>query len=158
MIIISNNHTCNTSSCSLYTVSYPPWDIAIIPRTHRAVVTFTNKKIQFINLQTFTQDDKLITIPNSTAIYGITATSDNIIVGDTRRIHCLDIEGIYLRTITLSTESITHHLSIGHNNQIYYTNRSSINCVNWDGTEVFSYTIPNEESHKKIAIDRFYSQ
>jgi hypothetical protein len=135
-------------------VSYPPWDIAIIPRTHRAVVTFTNKKIQFINLQTFTQDDKLITIPNSTAIYGITATSDNIIVGDTRRIHCLDIEGIYLRTITLSTESITHHLSIGHNNQIYYTNRSSINCVNWDGTEVFSYTIPNEESHKKIAIDR----
>ena len=135
-------------------VSYPPWDIAIIPRTHRAVVTFTNKKIQFINLQSFTQDDKLITIPNSTTIYGITATSDNIIVGDTRRIHCLDIEGIYLRTITLSTESITHHLSIGQNNQIYYTNRSSINCVNWDGTEVFSYTIPNEESHKKIAIDR----
>jgi hypothetical protein len=30
-------------------VSYPPWDIAIIPRTHRAVVTFTKKKIQFIN-------------------------------------------------------------------------------------------------------------
>jgi hypothetical protein len=118
-------------------------------------VTFTNKKIQFINLQTFTQDDKLITMPNSTAIYGITATSDNIIVGDTRRIHCLDIEGIYLRTITLSTESITHHLSIGHNNQmIYYTTTSSINCINWNGTEVFSYTIPNETEHKKIAIDR----
>jgi hypothetical protein len=33
-------------------VGYRPWDIAIIPRTHRAVVTFTNKKIQFINLQT----------------------------------------------------------------------------------------------------------
>ena len=27
-------------------------------------------------------------------------------------------------------------------------------CVTWDGTDVFSYTIPNEESHKKIAIDR----
>jgi hypothetical protein len=47
-------------------VRYRPWDIAIIPGTHRAVVTFTNKKIQFINLQTFTQDDKLITIQNST--------------------------------------------------------------------------------------------
>ena len=169
MVVTDDDHLllCDYNSGKLVAVYYPsrnymkiidvryrPWDIAIIPRTHRAVVTFTNKKIQFINLQTFTQDDKLITIPNCTAIYGITATSDNIIVGDTRRIHCLDIEGIYLRTITLSTESITHHLSIGHNNQIYYTNRSSINCVNWDGTEVFSYTIPNEESHKKIAIDR----
>jgi hypothetical protein len=136
-------------------VSYPPWDIAIIPRTHRAVVTFNNKKIQFINLQTFTQDDKLITIPNSTYIFGITATSDNIIVGDEGRIHCLDTEGTYLRIITLSTGSITvRYLSIGHNNQIYYTTISSINCVNWNGTEVFSYKIPNEENHRKIAIDR----
>jgi hypothetical protein len=94
---------------------------ACIPRTHRAVVTFTNKKIQFINLQTFTQDDKLITIPNSTDICGITATSDNIIVGDKGRIHCLDIEGTYLRTITLSQKLNTLYLSIGHNNQIYYS-------------------------------------
>ena len=27
-------------------------------------------------------------------------------------------------------------------------------CVNWDGTEVFSYKIPNEKFHMKIAIDR----
>ena len=27
-------------------------------------------------------------------------------------------------------------------------------CVNWDGTEVFSYKIPNEEGHRKIVIDR----
>ena len=27
-------------------------------------------------------------------------------------------------------------------------------CVNWDGTEIFSCEIPNEEDHKKIAIDR----
>ena len=27
-------------------------------------------------------------------------------------------------------------------------------CVNWDGTEIFSCEIPNEENHKKIAIDR----
>ena len=134
-------------------VRYPPWDIAIIPRTHRAVVTFDNKNIQFVNLQTFTQDDKLITIQNCTAIYGITATSDNIIVGDKGRIHCLDIEGTYLRTITLSTESNTRHLSIGHNNQIYYSTMSSINCVNWNGTEVFSYKIPNENDHRKITID-----
>jgi hypothetical protein len=134
-------------------VSYRPWDIAIIPRTHRAVVTFNNKKIQFINLQTFTQDDELITIPNSTYICGVAATSDNIIVGDLGRIHCLDIEGTYLRTITLSTGNSAHYLSIGHNNQIYYSTRSSINCVKWDGTEVFSYEIPNEESHRKIAID-----
>jgi hypothetical protein len=135
-------------------VSYPPWDIAIIPRTHRAVVTFTNNMIQFINLQTFTQDDKLITIPNSTNICGIASTSDNIIVDDNRRIHCLDTEGTYLRTITLSTESNARYLSIGHNNQIYYTTRSSINCVKWDGTEVFSYKIPNEKDHRKLAIDR----
>jgi glucose/arabinose dehydrogenase len=136
-------------------VMYRPWDIAILPKTHRAVVTFANKKMQFINLQTFTQDDKLIILPNSTAIYGITATSDNIIVGDQGRIHCLDTEGKYLRTITLSKESITHHLSIGHNNQtIYYSTTSSINCVKLDGTEVFSYEIPNEENHRKIAIDR----
>ena len=135
-------------------VSNRPWDIAIIPRTHRAVVTLDNKKIQFINLQTFTQADKLITIPNSSNICGITATSDNIIAGDTRRIHCLDTEGTYLRTITLSTGSSAHYLCIGHNNQIYYTNPSSINCVQWDGTEVFSYRIPNEKIHRKIAIDR----
>jgi hypothetical protein len=135
-------------------VSYPPWDIAIISRTHRAVVTFDNKRIQFINLQTFTRDDKLLTIPNSTAIFGITATSDNIIVGDIRRIHCLDTEGTYLRTITLSIESNARYLSIGHNNQIYYTTGNSINCVNWDGTEACSYKIPNEDDHRKIAIDR----
>ena len=121
---------------------------------NKAVVSFTNKKIQFINLQTFIQDDKLITIPNSTAIYGISSTSDNIIVGDEGMIHCLDIEGTYLRTITLSTGSIAHYISIGNNNQIYYTTRSSINCVNWDGTELFSYKIPNEDDHMKIAIDR----
>jgi hypothetical protein len=135
-------------------VSYPPWDIAIIPRTHRAVVTFTNKKIQFINLQTFTQDDKLITIPHSTNICGITATSDNIIVGDKGRIHCFDTEGTYLRSITLSTGYSARYLSIGHNNQIYYSTWSSINCVNWNETEVFSYKIPNENDHRKIAIDR----
>jgi hypothetical protein len=135
-------------------VSYPPWDIAILSRTHRAVVTFDNKKIQFINLQTFTADDKLITIPNSTVIYGIAATSDNIIVGDERKIHFLDAEGTYLRTILLSTGSISHYLSIDHNNHIYYSTRSSINCVNWDGTEVCSYKIPNEQCHMKIAIDR----
>jgi hypothetical protein len=49
-------------------VMYWPWDIAILPKTHRAVVTFANKKMQFINLQTFTQDDKLMILPNSTAI------------------------------------------------------------------------------------------
>jgi hypothetical protein len=135
-------------------VSYPPWDISIVPRTHRAVVTFTNSKIQFINLQTFTQDDNLITIQNSNNIGGIAATSDNIIVGDTHRIHCLDTEGTYLRIIILSTGSSTRYLSIDHNNQIYYSTTSSINCVYWNGTEVFSYTIPNEESHRKIAIDR----
>jgi hypothetical protein len=26
--------------------------------------------------------------------------------------------------------------------------------VKWGGTEVFSHKIPNEESHRKIAIDR----
>jgi hypothetical protein len=135
-------------------VSYPPWDIAIIPRTHRAVVSLENNMIQFINLPTFTQDHKLITIPNSTYICGIASTSDNIIVDDSWRIHCLDTEGTYLRTITLSTKSDAHYLSIGHNNQIYYTTRSSINCVKWDGTEVFSYKIPNEKDHRKLAIDR----
>jgi hypothetical protein len=137
-------------------VRYPPWDIAIIPRTHRAVVTFAhgNLQIQFINLQTFTQDDKPITIPNSASLFGVTSTSDNIIVGDRKRIHCLDINGTYLRTIPLSTGSPARYLSIGHNNQIYYSTMSSINSVNWDGTEVFSYTIPTEENHRKIAIDR----
>ena len=134
-------------------VSYPPWDIAIIPRTHRAVVTFDNKKIQFINLQTFTQDDKLITIWNSSSICGIAATSDNILIGDQEIIHCLDTEGTYLRAI--SARSDTCYLSIGHTNQIYYSTWSSINGVNWDGTEVFSCKIPTEErGHRKIAIDR----
>jgi hypothetical protein len=49
---------------------------------------------------------------------------------------------------------IAQYLSIGHNNQIYYSTAGSINCVKWGGTEVFSHTIPNEESHRKIAIDR----
>jgi hypothetical protein len=138
-------------------VGFPPWDIAIIPRTYRAVVTIAhnNIQIQFISLQTFTQDDKLITIPNSTNICGIAATSDNIIVGDRGMIHCLAIEdGTYLRTITLSTGYIARYLSIGHNNQIYYTTQKSINCVQSDGAEVFSHNIPNEKDHRKMAIDR----
>jgi hypothetical protein len=56
--------------------------------------------------------------------------------------------------VSQPTGSIARYLSIGHNNQIYYTTNSSINCVKWDGTEVFSYAIPNEERHRKIAIDR----
>jgi hypothetical protein len=135
---------------------YPPWDIAKITKAHRAVVTFAHKilQIQFINLQTFTQDNKLISIPNSTNICGIAATSYNIIVGDKGRIHCLDIEGTYLRTITLSKRLNARYLSIGHNNQIYYSTVSSINSVKWDGTEVFSYKIPKENDHRNIAIDR----
>jgi hypothetical protein len=78
----------------------------------------------------------------------------HIIVGDRGRIHCLDTKGTYLRTIILSTGTSTQYISIGHNNQIYYTTTSSINCVNWDGTEVFYYKIPNEKGHRKIAIDR----
>jgi hypothetical protein len=66
----------------------------------------------------------------------------------------IDIEGTYLTKITLSTGSNTRHLSIGHNNQIYYSTPSSINCVNCNGTEVFSYKIPNENDHRKIAINR----
>ena len=164
-LLLCDYHPTNSKLVTVYypsgkymkriVVRYPPWDIVIIPRTHRAVLTFGEKKrIQFINLQTFTQDDKLIIIPNSTAIYGITSTSDNIIVGDLGRIHCLDTEGTYLRIITVPTGSNTQYLSIGHNNQIYYSTWSSINCVNWDGTEVFSYKIPNEKGHRKIAIDR----
>jgi DNA-binding beta-propeller fold protein YncE len=171
MVVTYDDHLllcdCSSEDSKLVTVYYPsgkymktidvsdsPWDIAIIPSTRRAVVTFGNNKIQFINLQTFTQDDKLITIPNYAAICGITSTSDNIIVGDEGRIHCLDTEGTYLRTITLSPEYDAHYLSIGHNNHIYYTSRSSVHCVNWDETEVFSYKIPNEDDHRKIAIDR----
>jgi hypothetical protein len=169
MVVTDDDHLllCNYNSGKLVAVyypsgkymkridmMYPPWDIAILPKTHRAVVTFTKKMIQFINLQTFTQDDKLIYIPHSTNICGITATSDSIIVCDKGRIHCLDTEGTYLRTITSSIGSTAHYLRIGHNNQIYYTTPSSINCVNWDGTEVFSYKIPNERDHRKIAIDR----
>ena len=139
-------------------VSYPSWDIAIIPKAHRAVVTFGNNMIQFINQQSFTQDNKLITMPNSTHLYGIASTRDIIIVGDQGRIHCLNIDGTYLRTIALSTGYNTRYLNIGHNNQIYYTTQtstwSSVNCVQWDGTEVFSHEIPNEEDHRKIAIDR----
>jgi DNA-binding beta-propeller fold protein YncE len=136
-------------------VSYRPWDIAIIPRTHKAVVTFADKsQIQFINLQTFTQDDRLITIPNSTNTYGIAATSDSIIVGDRGWIHCLDTEGTYIKTIPLSTGYIAHYLSIGHNSQIYYSTMCSINCLDCDGTEVFSCEIPNERDHRKIATDR----
>jgi DNA-binding beta-propeller fold protein YncE len=171
MVVTDDDHLllcdCSSEDSKLVTVYYPsgkymktidvsdpPWDIAIIPSTRRAVVTFGNNKIQFINLQTFTQDDKLITIPNYAAICGITSTSDNIIVGDEGRIHCLDTEGTYLRTITLSPEYDAHYLSIGHNNHIYYTSKSSVHCVNWDETEVFSYKIPNEDDHRKIAIDR----
>jgi streptogramin lyase len=36
----------------------------------------------------------------------------------------------------------------------YYSTHTSINRVKLDGTEVFSYEIPNEEDHRKIAIDR----
>jgi hypothetical protein len=118
------------------------------------VETDRQRALDFITLlQTFTQDDKLITIPNSTNIFGIAATSDNIIVGEKGRIHCLDTEGTYLRTITLSTGSNARYLSIGHNNQIYYTTPSSINCVNWDGTEVFSYKICTAHAYDlKLAI------
>jgi len=165
-LLLCDHHHVNSKFLTVYypsgkymktiDVHHTPWDIAIIPKVHRAVVTFAKKifQMQFINIQTFTQENKLITISNSINIYGITATSDNIIVGDEGMIHCLDIEGTYLRTITLSTRLNARYLSIGHNNQIYYTTTSSINCVNWDGTEVFSYKIPNEEDHRKIAIDR----
>jgi hypothetical protein len=165
-ILLCDVNPDNSKSLSVYypdgkymtriDIRYPPWDIAIIPRTHRAVLTFAygNLQIQFIDLQTFTQDDNLIIIPNSARICGIAATSDNIIVGDRGRIHCLDIDGTYLRTITLSTGPPARYLSLGHNNQIYYSTMTSINSVNWDGTEVFSCTILNEDDHRKIAIDR----
>jgi hypothetical protein len=165
-LLLCDNSLVNNAFVSVYyqcgkcitkiDVSYPPWDIAIIPKAHRAVVTFARGKlqIQFIDLQTFTQDDKLITILNSTDIFGIASTNDNVIVGDRGRIHCLDIEGTYLRTIELSTGINTRYLSIGHNNQIYYSTTSSINSVHWDGTEEFSYAIPNESNHRKIAVDR----
>jgi hypothetical protein len=64
-IVISLSSCVNVCSSGKYMktidVHYPPWDIAIIPKAHRAVVTFTQKivQMQFINLQTFTQDDKL---------------------------------------------------------------------------------------------------
>jgi hypothetical protein len=60
----------------------------------------------------------------------------------------------YIQLPSLSTGAIAHYLRIGHNNQIYYTTESSINCVKWDGTRIFSCEIPNERDHRTIAIDR----
>jgi hypothetical protein len=69
------------------------------------ILVETNRQrfLDFVTLQ-------LITMPNSTTIWGIAATSDNIIVGDEGMIHCLDIEGTYLRTITLSTRINARYL------------------------------------------------
>jgi hypothetical protein len=50
--------------------------------------------------------------------------------------------------------SLSSCVNVCHNNQIYYSTHTSINCVKLDGTEVFSYEIPNEEDHRKISIDR----
>jgi hypothetical protein len=101
------------------TLSDMPFDIALIPRSNKYVVTLPySKSIQFISSDL--EPCRIIDLQYRFKTYGIAATHQFVFVGECQTIHILDIHGIKMKDIRMTevTGSILY-ISRQINNKIF---------------------------------------
>lgn len=122
-------------------IQHMPWDIAIIPRSHTAVMTGHQvDEIQFIDtLLLKSIDEKTV---KGSAECGIAATSNNILVGSVNKIHVLDHKGIFQRTLDIKHTSGGFIRYISYiEDRLWLTEYGSniLRCVDMNGMQLSSY-------------------
>ena len=161
VLLLCDYKYCGNETVSAYTdtgiflkaikMPGPVWDVAMIPGSCKAVVTFNSKILGFINT------NKLIPMKSkpvlgSKHLAGVAASQNEIMVGDMGIIHFLNIHGQHLRYLKI--RGWAQYLSFGSNNRLIYADHDSINCIDFSGCDIFKIQIQGENMHRKIVQDR----
>ncbi|CAG2186721.1 unnamed protein product [Mytilus edulis] len=131
---------------------YRPWDIAFISSINEAVVTSHHDDfLQFV-------DFKEKSISRTVTVEGIhqggvAVSNENIFVGTRGNIKILDLQGKFIRLIEAHHRKLTWFITLDKTGNIYYTDREVLSCIRSDGTEVYTYSAPDDDTLWQLAVD-----
>ena len=130
-----------------------PYNAAIIPDSSQLLVTLPgNKSLQYVDTVTWTAGKQIKT---RGYCWGISITSNNIVVGDDDEIYIMDINGRYQSTISNPGNCVRYNSleTREEETKIYFTSQNNkVQCISMDGTEIFSFTSPGLISPADLAI------
>jgi len=129
-----------------------PWGIIVKEDEDEALVTLPYEEyIQVVNTATITLARK-IKCPDG--CFGITLIDKNIALGRLDEVCIINKEGRHLRSITLDCY-ILYSLYYGNERKLFCCDPSNdkLDCVNLDGTMVFSYSFGDLDFPSDVAVD-----
>lgn len=149
-IIVYNDNDNNKYQID---TKHQPWDIALFPGKRVGVLTsFQEEVLQFVDF-----DKKYIsrTVPVKDSYQGgVAASYKSIYVGTKGNINILDLEGRYIRSIKTKNEKVAPwFMTLDESGNIYYTDRKVMGCIRSDGTDVYTYSTPDNDIMLKLAVD-----
>ncbi|XP_063437887.1 uncharacterized protein LOC134718945 [Mytilus trossulus] len=131
---------------------YRPWDIAFISGTNEAVVTSHHDDfLQFVDFNE-KSISRTVTVEG---IHqgGVAVLKENIFVGTRGNIKILDLQGKFIRLIEAHHRKLTWFITLDTNENIYYTDREVLSCIRSDGTEIYTYSAPDDDTLWQLAVD-----
>ena len=101
-----------------------------------------NKSLQYVDTVNWTPGKQVQT---RGYCWGISITSNNIVVGGDDEIYIMDINGRYESTISVPGNCV-RYISLEtreEETKIYFISQNNkVQCISMDGTEIFSFTSP----------------
>jgi len=131
-----------------------PYNAAIIPDSSKLLVTLPgNKSLQYVDTVTWTAGKQIKT---RGYCWGISITSNNIVVGGDDEIYIMDINGRYQSTIPVPGNCV-RYISLETREEetkiVFTSQNNKVQCISIDGTEIFSFTSTGLISPAGLAID-----
>ncbi|CAG2186720.1 unnamed protein product [Mytilus edulis] len=132
---------------------HQPWDIALIPGKNSGVMTsYFQDVLEFVDF-----DKKNISrtvLIRESGQGGVAASNKNIYVGTKGNINILDLEGRFIRSIKTKNEKVKPwFMTLDKSENIYYTGYKILCCIRSDGTEVYTYSTPDNDNLWNLAVD-----
>ena len=138
-------------SCEM---AHRPYNAAIIPDSSQLVVTLPGiQSLQYVDTVNWTPGKQVQT---RGYCWGISITSNNIVVGGDDEIYVMDIDGCYQYTIPVPGNCVRYFALATREDEtkIYFTSQNNnIQCISMDGKDMFSFTSPGLISPAGLAID-----
>jgi len=136
------------------TLSDRPFDMALIPRSNKYVVTWPySKSIQFISSDL--EPSRTIDLQCRFKTYGIAATHQFVFVGECQTIHILDIHGVKMKDIRMTgvTGSILY-ISRQINRKIFAADQwGGVFRITKDGGKIEQIKKPTISLVRKTVVD-----
>ncbi|XP_052063979.1 uncharacterized protein LOC127704119 [Mytilus californianus] len=131
---------------------YRPWDIAMIPGTNEGVVTsHLDDFLQFVD---FNEKNISRTVSvDGVHQGGVAVSNEKIFVGTRGNINILDLQGKFIRSVEAHYRKLTWFITLDKIGNIYYTDREVLSCIRSDGTEVYTYSTPDNDTLWNLAVD-----